>query len=153
MRRADSFEKTLVLGKLEGRRRRARQRWGDWMASPTRWTWAWVSSGSWWWTGRPDLLQSMVSQRVRRDWVTELNWTEALFRASLAPLLRRNLWDLYLMTHLFNEVSSLCLMGTRSISRLGRALGIFLHYSSSVNILSSAVFCPISWSFPFHTQD
>ena len=46
------------------------------MASPTRWTWVWASSGSWWWTGRPGMLQSMGSQRVRHDWATELNWTE-----------------------------------------------------------------------------
>ena len=39
-------------------------------------TWVWVSSGSWWWTGRPGVLQSTGSRRVRHDWVTELNWTE-----------------------------------------------------------------------------
>ena len=50
--------------------------WAGWMASLTQWTWVWVSSGSWWWTGRPDMLQSMGLQRVRHDWVTELNWTE-----------------------------------------------------------------------------
>ena len=48
--------------------------WDGWMASPTRWTWVWASSGSWWWTGRPNVLQSMGSQRVRHEWVTELNW-------------------------------------------------------------------------------
>ena len=48
--------------------------WDGWMASPTRWTWVWASSGSWWWTGRPSVLQSMGSQRVRHDWATELNW-------------------------------------------------------------------------------
>ena len=46
--------------------------WDGWMASPTQWTWVWVNSGTWWWTGRPGLLQSMVSQRVRHDWATEL---------------------------------------------------------------------------------
>ena len=46
--------------------------WDGWMASPTRWTWAWVGSGSWWWTGKPGLLQSMGSQRVRHNWATEL---------------------------------------------------------------------------------
>ena len=51
-------------------------RWDFWMASPTQWTWVWVDSGNWWWTGRPVVLQSMGSQRVRHDWVTELNWTE-----------------------------------------------------------------------------
>ena len=46
--------------------------WDDWMTSLTGWTWVWVSSRSWWWTGKPDLLQSMRSQRVWHDWVTEL---------------------------------------------------------------------------------
>ena len=49
--------------------------WDGWMASPTQWTWIWVNSRSWWWTGRPGVLQSMGSQRVRHDWATELNWT------------------------------------------------------------------------------
>ena len=48
--------------------------WDGWMASPTWWTWIWVNSWSWWWTGRPDVLLFMGSQRVRHDWVTELNW-------------------------------------------------------------------------------
>ena len=47
--------------------------WDGWMVSPTQWTWVLVNSRSWWWTGRPDMLQSMRSQRVRHDWVTELN--------------------------------------------------------------------------------
>ena len=49
--------------------------WDGWMASPTWWAWVWVNSGSWWWTGRPGVLQSMESQRVGHDWTTELNWT------------------------------------------------------------------------------
>ena len=48
--------------------------WEDWMASPTRWTWVWASSGSWWWTGKPGMLQSVRSERVRHNWATELNW-------------------------------------------------------------------------------
>ena len=52
------------------------RRWDGWMASPTQCTWVWVNSGSWWWTGKPCVLQSMRSQRVRHDWATELNWTE-----------------------------------------------------------------------------
>ena len=47
--------------------------WDGWMASPTQWTWIWVNSGSWWWTGRPGVLRFMGSQRVRHDWATELN--------------------------------------------------------------------------------
>ena len=46
------------------------------MASPTQWTWVWANSRSWWWTGKPGMLQSMGSQRVGHDWATELNWTE-----------------------------------------------------------------------------
>ena len=76
MQRTDSLEKTLMLGKIEGGRRRGWQRMrGGWMASATQWMWVWVSSGSWWWTGRPGLLKSMGSRRVGHDWVTELNWT------------------------------------------------------------------------------
>ena len=51
--------------------------WDGWMASLTRWTWVWVNSGSWWWTGSPGVLQSIGPQRVGHDWVTELNWTWA----------------------------------------------------------------------------
>ena len=54
--------------------------WDGWMASLTRWTWVWVNSGSWWWTGRPSVLWFMGSQRVGHDWATELNWTEVLGR-------------------------------------------------------------------------
>ena len=51
--------------------------WDDWMASPTRCTWVWVNSGSWWWPWRPGVLQFMGLQRIRHDWATELNWTES----------------------------------------------------------------------------
>ena len=68
------LEKTLMLEKIEGGRR-GRQGWDGWMASLTQRTWVWVNSGSWWWTGRPDMLQSMGSQRVGHDWVTGLHWT------------------------------------------------------------------------------
>ena len=50
-----------------------------WMASPTQWTWVWVNSGSWWWTGRPGMLQSMGSQRVGHDWAIEQNWRCVLY--------------------------------------------------------------------------
>ena len=76
MRRAESFEKTLMLGKIEGRRTRGRQRMRWLMASLTRCTWVRVNSGSWWWTGKPGVLQSMGLQRVAYNWATELNWTD-----------------------------------------------------------------------------
>ena len=50
--------------------------WDGWMASPTRWTWVWVNSRSWWWTGRPGVLWFMGPQWAGQDWATELNWTE-----------------------------------------------------------------------------
>ena len=72
----DTVGKTLLLGGTGGRRRGDGRGWDGWVASPTRWTWVWVDSGSWWWTGRPGVLWFMGSQRVGHDWVAELNWTE-----------------------------------------------------------------------------
>ena len=69
-------EKTVMLGKIEGRRRRGDRGWNGWMAPLTWWTWAWARSGSSWWTGKPGMLQSMGSQRDGHDWATELIWTE-----------------------------------------------------------------------------
>ena len=97
MRKADSTEKTLMLGKIEGRRKGDDRGWDGWMATPTQWTWVWVDSGSWWWTGRPGVLRLMGSQRVRHDWVTELNWTElngstCLGDYGMIMTTRRNWW-------------------------------------------------------------
>ena len=72
MQRTDSFEKTLMLGKIEAGVERDDRGWDGWMASPPQWTWVWVNSRSCWWTGRP----GMGSQRVGHDWITELNWTD-----------------------------------------------------------------------------
>ena len=74
MQGTDSFEKTLILGKIEGGRRRVDRGWDGWMASPIQWVCVWVNSGSWWWTRRPGVLQSMGLQRVGHVWGTELNW-------------------------------------------------------------------------------
>ena len=66
--------------------------WGGWMASPTRSTWIWASSRSWWWTGKPGVLQSMGWQRVRHDWV---NWTDGRlgrYRKPLASLHWEDPW-------------------------------------------------------------
>ena len=54
----------------------ANKGWNGWMASQTQWTWVWVESGSWWWTGRPGVVQFIMSRRVRHRWATELNWNE-----------------------------------------------------------------------------
>ena len=99
MQRTDSLEKTLMLGKTEGRRRgwedelvgwhhqlngkdpdagkdwrqeeKGMRGWDSWMASPTQWKWVWTSSGSWWWIGKPGVLQSMGSQ----SWAQLSDWT------------------------------------------------------------------------------
>ena len=55
--------------------------WDGWMALPMQWTWVWASSGSRWWIGKPSGLLSMGLQRVRHDWVNELNWTEVNWTA------------------------------------------------------------------------
>ena len=85
MWRTDSLEKTLMMGKTEGMRRRwwQRTRWlGGIMSLTVGWLWGWLmvgwtwvsaGFGSWWWTGKPGVLQSMGSQRVRCEWATELN--------------------------------------------------------------------------------
>ena len=79
MRRANSLKKTLMLGKTEGRRRRGwqRRRWLDVITNSMDMSLS--NPGSWWWTGRPGVLHSMGSQRVRHDWTTELNWMVKLF--------------------------------------------------------------------------
>ena len=69
LKRSWCWEKLKAGGEGEGRG------WDGWMASSTRWTQVWVSSGSWWWPGKPGVLHSMEWQRVGYDWVTELNWT------------------------------------------------------------------------------
>ena len=60
--------------------------WDGWMVSPTGWTWVWVSSRSWWWTGRPDVLQSTGLQRVGHDWATDLSLASGGFLA-VSPLM------------------------------------------------------------------
>ena len=65
---------TLMPGKIEAGKEGDDRGWDGWLVSPTKWTWAWASSGSWWWTGTPGVLQSLGSQRVGHDWATELNW-------------------------------------------------------------------------------
>ena len=77
MWRVDSLEKSLMLGGIGAGGEGDDRGWDDWMASPTRWTWVWVNSGSWWWSGRPGVLQFTGSQsRTRLSNWTELNWSQ-----------------------------------------------------------------------------
>ena len=76
MQITDSFAKTLMPGKIEEGREGDDRGWDGWMASLTRWTWVWVSSGRRWRKGKPGKLQSMGCQRVGHEWATELNWTD-----------------------------------------------------------------------------
>ena len=85
VRRADSLKRPWCWERLRAGGKGDERGWGGWMASPTQWTWVWVDSGSWWWTGRPGVLRFMGLQRVRHNWVTELNWLTRL----LSPLYRK----------------------------------------------------------------
>ena len=76
MQKVDSLERPWCWKRLGAGREGDDGGWDGWMASPTRWMWVWVNSGSWWWTGRPGMLWFMGLQRVGHDWVTELTWTE-----------------------------------------------------------------------------
>ena len=76
MRRVDSLEKPLMLEGLGAGGEGDNRGWDGWMALLTRWTWIWVNSGSWWWTGRPGVLWFTGSQRVKHGWATELKWTD-----------------------------------------------------------------------------
>ena len=73
MQRTDSFEKPWYLERLKAGREMDDRGWDGWMTSLTQWIWVWVNSGSWRWTGKPGMLQSMGSQGVGHDWVTKLN--------------------------------------------------------------------------------
>ena len=76
MGRADLFERLLwCWERLRAGGERDNRGWDGWIASPTQWTWVWVDSRSWWWAGRPSVLQFMGSQRVGHNWATKLNWT------------------------------------------------------------------------------
>ena len=74
MQRTDLLERPWCWERLKTGGEGDDSGWDGWMASLSRYTWVRGSSGSWWWTGKPGVLQSMGSQRVRHDWATELNW-------------------------------------------------------------------------------
>ena len=75
IRRADSFEKTLCWERLKAGREGDDRGWDGWMASLAQCIWVWINSRSWWWTGKPGMLQFTGPQRVGQDWTSEQNWT------------------------------------------------------------------------------
>ena len=84
MGRADSshWKRSWCWERLKAGGEGDKRGWDGWMASPTRWTWVWVNSGRWWRTGKPDVLQSMGSQRVTHDWTTEQQQSKLTEKAS-----------------------------------------------------------------------
>ena len=100
MWRADSLEKPWCWERLKAGGEGDGRGWGGLMVSLTWWTWVWASSRSWWWIGKPAMLQSMASQRVRYDWGTGLNWNDNHGRSSQNwfrdsdMIYRNSLWGL-----------------------------------------------------------
>ena len=74
MGRTDSFEKPWCWERLKAGGEGDNRGWNGWMTPPTQWTWVWVSSGSWWYIGKPGVLQSMGLQTDGHDWAIEMNW-------------------------------------------------------------------------------
>ena len=83
MWRTDSFERPWCWERLKAGGEGDDTGWDGWMAPLTQWTWVWVSSGSWWWTERPHVQQSMRLQSVVHNWATELNWRTAKWVPSM----------------------------------------------------------------------
>ena len=103
--------------------------WDGWMASPTRWTWVWGNSGSWWWTVKPGVLRFMGLQRVRHNWATKLNWTEV------------NRWIRCTTERLssFLTATQLVSTGDREFAQNGSRISTLQHYNKLVTnfVLSS----------------
>ena len=115
--------------------------WDGWMASLTRWTWVSASSGSWWWTGKPIVLQSMGSQRVRCDWATELNWIE-----NKSTELGRSIHEYYHMPYLNYSCLEHCYPIECSILKK-------MFYIHPVHtVITSHVFLWISWTVTSATE-
>ena len=107
MWRDDSLEKTLMLEGLGAGGEGDDRGWDSWMASPTQWTWVWVNSGSWWWTGRPGVLRFMGSQTVGHDWATELNWLTDIIhmhKSSKHLSWGREIWGITVRFHFYNDL-------------------------------------------------
>ena len=133
MWRTDSLEKTLMLGKIEGRRRRGSQgmKWSDGITNSM--TWVWASSGRWWWTGKPGMLQSMGSQWVGHDWETEQRCHPAIITMRIWKS-----WYRTLLTCHVQEVTDFFLLRTVSWGVLS------LLYFNCISCSVLFLFMPVS---------
>ena len=155
MQRADSLKIPWCWERLKAGGEGDDRGWDSWMASPTQWIWVWVGSRSWWWTGRPDVLQSMGSQSQTwlSDW-TGLNWTwigtdtlvVLFFNLGFQFLLSvyRKAIDFYVLMYSVILLNSL--ISTRSFVsvflRLSQILWDFLHRQSSHLQINTVLFLP-----------
>ena len=89
MRRTDYWKRPLCWERSKAGGEGDDRGWDGCMASPTRWKWVWANSGVWWWTGKPDMLQSVGLQRVQHDWTTELNWIQFIIHTVFLTLCLR----------------------------------------------------------------
>ena len=150
--------------------------WDGWMASPTRWTWVWVNSGSWWWIGRPSMLQFVGSQRVRHDWATEPNWCHSTISFSFVPFSsylqsfpasgsflisqffasggQRIYWSFSFNISPSNEYSGLISFRMDRLDLLavqGTIKSLLQHHSSKASILQCSAFLSVQLSHPYMT--
>ena len=139
LRRAASLENTLMLGKIEGGWKGDDRGWDGWMASPTQWTWVWVNSESWWWAGRPRVLQSMGSQRVGHDWAKQQQ-----------PFIRSQLSARYVTTCLCTFPN---VINTHTCNwRLDTSKQLFLLTISSYDLVSPVLFITFAQSDLYMTD-
>ena len=125
--------------------------WDGWMASLTRWTWVWASSGSWWWTGKPGVLQSMELQRVEHDWTTELNWW-SLYQTFIEYLfyVRHKTRDVTL--NILLPETWLLLLGNSEWRGFGYHGESSLHFDFTVNLLERDECILIQLWAPLHDE-
>ena len=107
--------------------------WDGWMASPTWWTSVWVSSGSWWWTGKPGMLQSMTSQRVGHSWTTELNWWQLYFQF----LILCRFWWVVFFLRSFSFSSEFSTYWQKVICNIHLSFNVYGLYSDSSSLILS----------------